>query len=178
MKQAIFLAVAAVLLCAGSQPQRKKPVFAFMGDSTATQTTRTELADKPCVVTGRMVDKKMGRKMECGPSDPTTWNGEKFNFLSSTYWNGRLIRVVGAFDRTQHEKVRALLVRTYGKPQREGYQTMAERPDPFTYPETVWEFDGGRLKLESQTDDSAVLTFGFTVDYPPDIDDVISVPVE
>lgn len=177
MKRAVLLAGAMLLLCVEAQAQRKKPVFAFMGDTTASQTKRTELAGKRCIVSGRVVDKKVGRKMECGPSDPVTWNGARLNFVSSTYWNGRLIRAVGAFDRARHAQLRALLVNTYGKPQREGYQTMAQRPDPFTYPETVWEFDGGRLQLESQTDDSAVLTFVFSVDSPPDIDDVIRVSV-
>lgn len=177
MKRLILLLGAALVLCAEGPVPPKKPVFAFMGDSTVTKTKRIKLAGKPCIVTTRVVEETMGRKMECGPSDPTFWNGEWFNFVSITYWNGRLIRAVGAFDRARHSQVRAILERTYGKPQSEGYQTMAERPDPFTYPETTWNFDDGRLELESLTDDSPVLTFRFSVAQPPDIEDVIVVPV-
>jgi hypothetical protein len=153
------------------------PVFAFMGDDTASQTKRTMLAGKRCVVSSRVLDGKTGRKIDCGPSDPITWKGVRLNFVSITYWNGQLIRAVGAFDRARHAQVRARLVDTYGKPQREGYQRMAEGPAAFTYPETIWEFDGGRLELESLTDDAAVLTFAFTLNTPPEIDDVISLPV-
>lgn len=177
MKRSILLLGAALVLSAESPASPKKPVFAFMGDNTVTKTKRIELAGKPCIVTSRAVEGKTGRKLECGPSDPTSWNGERFNFVSVTYWNGRLIRAVGAFDRARHARVRAILERTYGKPQSEGYPTIAERPDPFTYPETTWEFDDGWLELESLTDDSPVLTFRFSVARPPDIEDVIIVPV-
>ena len=177
MKRVLLLAGAALVGCAEAQAQRQMPVFAFMGDNTASQTTRTMLAGKSCIVSSRMLDGKTGRKMDCGPSDRITWNGVQLNFVSSTYWNGRLIRAVGAFDRARHAQVRARLVNTYGKPQREGYQAMAERPDSFTYPETVWEFEGGRLELESLTNDAAVLTFAFSLNHSSEIDDVISVPV-
>lgn len=159
MKSPIFAGVSAILLfctCA----QAKQPVFTFMGDSTATQSRRTTLDGMPC--------ERKGRALECGPTGEISWHGERFNFVSLTYWDGRLIRVVGAFDRKQHARVRSLLERTYGKPQDEGYQTMAERPDPFTYPETVWKFDDGRLELDSQTDDDEILLFRFSVTHPPD----------
>lgn len=161
MKRAVlFVASATILLCAGAQAQSRQPVFTFMGDSAAAPTSRTELAGMPCVT--------KGKALECGPSGKIVWRGETLNFVALTFWEGRLIRAVGAFDRARHSRVRALLREEYGMPQHAGYQSMAERPDPFTYPETIWEFDDGRLELESLTDDAAVLTFSFSVRSPPD----------
>ena len=82
MKRSVLLLGAALVLSAESPASPKKPVFAFMGDNTVTKTKRIKLAGKPCMVTSRAVERKMGRKMECGPSDATFWNGERFNFVS------------------------------------------------------------------------------------------------
>lgn len=152
------MASAILLFCTGAQA--KQPVFTFMGDSTATPSRRTKLFGMPC--------ERRGRALQCGPTGKISWHGERLNFVAATYWEGRLIRMVGAFDRKQHARVRSLLERTYGKPQDEGYQTMAERPDPFTYPETFWKFDDGRLELDSLTDDGEILMFRFSVTHPPD----------
>jgi hypothetical protein len=164
-RTALFAAGAALLLSAGAHAQRAKPAFSFMGDSTVIQTTRSMLGSRPCVARDSL--------LECDSLEAISWQGQRFNFVSMTFWDGRLIRAVGAFDRGQHAKVRALLARAYGRPQRPGYQTMATRPDLFTYPETVWEFEDGRLELDSLTDDAAVLLFRFSVAHPPDIEEKV-----
>ncbi|MCE7798103.1 hypothetical protein LWE61_16280 [Sphingobium sufflavum] len=150
----------ALLLAVGAGAQVPTRPFSFMGDSTVRQTKRTSLAGEPCV--------NVGRALRCGPSKAITYDGQRLNFVSLEYWDGRMIRAVGAFDRGQHARVRALLVRAYGQPQHAGYQSMAERPDPFTHPETIWEFADGRLELDSRTYGSPVLLFRFSVKHPQD----------
>lgn len=117
------------------------PIFSFMGDTTASTTTRTELNGERC--------RDEGSNLKCAAYLDAEVAGVKMGFLTLDYHNRLLYRVAGSFYSRNYQTIHAAFTEKYGLAKTSVEKWQAKNGGTFDNAVSVWDFDGGQLKLES-----------------------------
>ena len=144
------------------------PSFSFMGETPDAVTTRTKLNDADCG--------KNGAKLECTDYNDPKVGDTILDWLSMSFYNGKLYSVMGALTDNQYGKLLSAMTAKYGKPSVTTEKWQSKGGAVFDNTVATWLFRDGMLKLESKGQSVDKSFFGFVSaknsppDAPPKVD--------